>query len=170
MDNLLLKKEDAGPSGTVVMGIGNILKSDDGIGIHVVRKLNEFSFPSSVMLLDAGTAIIDQLPFLMKAERLICIDAVEAGDSPGSIFRFSPGDIDHSHGYHISSHQLSLFDVMQMTLSLTGRDLPVTIIGIQPGSLDFGVGLSSECERVIEKAASLVLDELGEEINEKNKR
>ena len=122
------------------------------------------------MLLDAGTAIIDQLPYLLNAERLICIDAVEAGDSPGSIFRFSPGDVDYSPGYHISSHQLSLFDVMQMMLSLTGRDLPVTIIGIQPGSLDFGTGLSSECERVIEKAVNLVLDEIGEEINEKNKR
>ncbi len=170
MNTLLSKNDYVEPSKTIVMGMGNILKSDDGVGIHVIEKLAEFSFPSSVALIDAGTAIIDQLPYFLKAERLICIDAVETGDEPGSIFCFSPADVDCRPGYHTSSHQLSLFDVLKMTSFMTGRDLPVTIVGIQPKSLDYGVGLSRECERVIEKAACLVLAEIGEESNEKNKR
>ncbi len=163
INTVLKKNENAAPSGTIVMGMGNILKSDDGVGIHVAKKLTAISLPPSVMVLDAGTAIMDQLPHLLKAERLICVDAVETGDEPGSIFRFSPGDVNYRPGYQTSSHQLSLFDVLKMTTSLTGRDLPVTIVGIQPKSLEFGIGLSRECERVIDRAVCLVLYELGEE-------
>jgi hydrogenase maturation protease len=167
---MLEKEEHTEPSGTIVMGMGNILKSDDGVGIHVARILAAISLPPFVTVLDAGTAVMDQLPHLLKAERLICIDAVETGDRPGSIFRFSPGDVHYRPGYHTSSHQLSLFDVLKMTSSLTGRDLPVTIVGIQPKCLDFGIGLSRECKRVIDRAVCLVLYEIGEGRNEKDKR
>ncbi|MGZ9082949.1 MAG: hydrogenase maturation protease, partial [Rhodoplanes sp.] len=69
-----------------VVGLGNLILSDEGVGVHVVRRLDEsYSFPDDVVLIDGGTSAIDLLDQLVEAEHIIFIDAAQTGGPPGSI-------------------------------------------------------------------------------------
>ena len=71
------------------MGAGNILMRDDGIGVRAIERLKELGgLPEEIDVIDAGTATLDALPLLDGVERLIIIDAVKGGGTPGTIYRF----------------------------------------------------------------------------------
>ena len=81
----------------VVMGLGNLLLSDEGLGVHVYRKLTaEGGLPGNVELFEAGTASLDALQTIGLVDKLVAVDAVKGGGDPGDIYRFKPEDIKSS--------------------------------------------------------------------------
>ena len=72
---------------TLILGLGNLLLSDEGVGVHVARALAERELPPGVSVVEAGTAFLDVLSDIEKADRILLIDAMEGGGAPGSVYR-----------------------------------------------------------------------------------
>ena len=122
---------------TAIVGVGNLLMKDEGIGIHVAHALQKMPLPSDVEVLDCGTSI--DTGFLVEEfDRLIVIDAVQGGAAPGTIYRFSLDDIEHEQLPLLSVHGLGL----DQALRAAGRgECPeeIIIIGVEPGVIGWGV-------------------------------
>jgi hydrogenase maturation protease len=142
-----------------VLGLGNLLMGDEGVGIHVLHKLKERGPPEGVELVDGGTAGIDLLPVLKQADRVIIIDAVRAGGRPGSIYRFKPEDLKGETPMALSLHQFSLQDVLH-SAHLLGIEPEITIIGVEPKRIAPGLELSEELQEVLPQLVEVVWAEL----------
>ena len=118
----------------IVLGIGNILMSDEGVGVRVVEKLlEEYSFPPNVEIYDGGTTGLHGLmPLIEEADHLVVIDAVNGPGEPGSIYRYTLDDFKLSMPKKLSSHDIGFIECITIA-ELNGR-LPesVVIIGIKP--------------------------------------
>jgi hydrogenase maturation protease len=144
-----------------VVGVGNLLLKDEGIGIHVVRALQETPLPDGVVVIDGGTSP-DVLDYLEPADKLVIIDAAEAGGVPGAIYRFRPDDVTLETGEAISLHELGLVSSLK-TMSLLGKTPPeVVIIGIQPKEIAWGMELSPELKEKVPEIVKAVLKETGQ--------
>ncbi|MBF0119487.1 MAG: HyaD/HybD family hydrogenase maturation endopeptidase [Desulfobacterales bacterium] len=144
----------------VLLGIGNILLGDEGVGVHVIKELERsFSFPSNVELIDGGTAGFDLLPVIESADHLIVIDCVHSNCEPGTIFRIIPEVGAPTIFQEISLHQISLIQIL--TLAKFNQKCPQTVIfGIQSAEEEININLSSTIESNLKKIINLILDEL----------
>ena len=148
------------PPKVLILGVGNILLRDDGFGVHLIQSLEETAFPPNVQILEAGTVSHQLIPAFRSIDYLIVIDVVEAGDVPGSIFRFSPEDMNFHSEQKLSLHQISLTDVLDMA-ALTGAKPKTVIIAVQPKDVsEWGLELSDEVRMAMPKVKELVFDEL----------
>jgi hydrogenase maturation protease len=121
-----------------IVGLGNLLLTDDGVGIHALRALAADP-PPGVELREVGTAVFDALAVLESATRVIAIDAIDAGHPPGTVLRF---DLDTSGPAEVppSLHDLDLPALLR-SLPEAARP-PVVMVGIQPAVIGFGTDLS----------------------------
>lgn len=150
----------APPRKVLILGVGNLLLKDDGFGVHFINSLQDIDFPDNIAVLEAGTVGHQLIPLLHRIDHLIIVDVVEAGDTPGSLFRFSPDDMHFPSEQKVSLHQISLIDVLHMA-ELTGRRPKTVIIGVQPKDVStWSIGLSDELEAVIPRVRELVFEEL----------
>ncbi|HBR22705.1 MAG TPA: Ni,Fe-hydrogenase maturation factor [Nitrospiraceae bacterium] len=147
------------PPKVLILGVGNILLRDDGFGVRLIQSLEETAFPPNVQILETGTVSHQLIPEFRSIDYLIVIDVVEAGDAPGSIFRFSPDDMNFRSEQKLSLHQISLTDVLQMA-ALTGAKPKTVIIAVQPKNILLGLELSDEVTMAMPKVKELVFDEL----------
>jgi hydrogenase maturation protease len=151
---------DAPPRNVLILGVGNLLLTDDGFGVHAINALREIPLPPNVTLIEAGIVSHQLIPDFHAADFLIFIDAVEAGDTPGSIFRFSPEDMQFMSQLKVSLHDMSLIDVLHMT-ALTGERPETIIIAVQPKDVrTCSMELNDEVRAAIPKVIDLVLEEL----------
>lgn len=147
---------------TIVLGVGNILLQDEGIGVYVVQEMEKLKLPDHVTLVDGGTASMELLPMIEKADRLIVVDAIEAGSEPGAIFKFTPKDIRPKVGKdRVSLHEIGLLESLDMIKQSGGKCPETVIFGIQPKTMEWGMGLSPEVEKKIPQIMELVLKEIG---------
>ena len=103
----------------LILGVGNILLGDEGIGIRVVEELeNRYAFPEEVMVLDGGTAGIELLRYIEGRDLLILIDAMRAGLAPGTVFKVEGEDVPKRFMTRISPHQIGLSDLAGRRASL----------------------------------------------------
>jgi hydrogenase maturation protease len=151
---------NAPPRNVLILGVGNLLLTDDGFGVHVINALREIPLPPNVTLIEAGIVSHQLIPDFHAADLLIFIDAVEAGDTPGSIFRFRPEDMQFMSQLKVSLHDMSLIDVLHMT-ALTGERPETIIIAVQPKDVrTCSMELNYEIKAVIPKVIELVFEEL----------
>ncbi len=145
----------------VVLGIGNILLSDEGVGVHVANELFKMSLPEHVSVVEGGTDGFRLLNVITEADRLIVVDAVRGGSEPGSIYRFDLGDVKSCPpGFKTSVHQIGILEVIDLS-GLIGKTPYTTIIGIEPKSLEMGMELSPEIREKIPRIIELVLAKVG---------
>jgi len=144
---------------TVIIGIGNLILRDEGLGVHVVRQLEDRELPPGVELIDGGTATMELLPVIHEAERIVVIDALRAGGEPGTIYRVSPEDLLCEPQSPLSLHQMGLLEVLGMARQL-GCHGKVAIIGVEPKEISWGMELSPEVEAAIPKVIDAVFEEL----------
>ena len=150
----------APPPKVLILGVGNILLGDDGFGVHLINSFTDTPFPPNIQILEAGTVSHQLIPLFRAIDHLIVIDAVEAGDKPGSLFRFSPEDMQFPASHMASLHQISLIDVLRMA-ELTGGRPDTIIIGVQPKDVtSWSLELSEEVRAVIPKVKELIFEEL----------
>lgn len=136
----------------IVCGVGNLLLQDEGVGVHLVRALKQRSLPPGVEILEAGTSLLDFLPDLWQADHLILIDAMRGDGSPGSLYILEAGQIlQRPPASPLSLHQWGVPEVLRL-MTLQGMP-PCTIIGIEPGCLDWGTEPSPQ---IRERLPSLV--------------
>jgi hydrogenase maturation protease len=148
---------------TLVLGLGNILLGDEGVGVRVVERLQEFyEFPQEVQVLDGGTLALDLLPYVEDTDRLLVIDALEMDAEPGTIARLEGDQVPAFLGVKISPHQMGLADLLAAARL---RDLfpkQLVLWGVQPGVMRPGLELSSAVAAQVEVLVSRVLAELSQ--------
>lgn len=145
----------------LVMGVGNVLLSDEGIGVRIVEELeHRYRFPEEVEILDGGTSGIELLRYFDGRDNLIIIDAVRAGHPPGTVMRIEGDEVPATFETRITPHQLGLSDLLA-TAKLTDQ-MPANLVlfGIEPKSLETGLGFSPEVEEAVGKVVVHVADEL----------
>jgi hydrogenase maturation protease len=144
----------------LVMGIGNILLSDEGVGIRIIEALQKKGYPDYVEVIDGGTGTLDLLEIISNRERVIIIDAVTGGSKPGTVYRFTPDDIRIKKLAPVSTHQFGFMEILDMA-KLMG-DLPhsIIIIGIEPEILNWGMNLSPVVSASIPKVLELIEKEI----------
>lgn len=147
-------------SRTVIVGVGNLLLKDEGIGVHLVKELLE-SMPldNEVEIIDGGTSP-DVFPSLEGVEHLIIVDAVQAGGEPGTIYRLGPGDVTNIHGALYSAHHLGLIEGLKMMRLLGIEPKSTVIIGVEPQDIGLGLNLSPDLQKILPRLAGVVLQEI----------
>lgn len=146
----------------MVLGVGNILLKDEGVGVRVIERLREnYSFPENVELYDGATAGLDLLPVMEGVDNLIVVDTVKTTEEPGAIFRFTLEDINVKVPYKTSLHQIGMIEVFAIAEALDKKIGPTVIIGIQPEDMTpWGLELTPTIEAKVPELMSMVLKEL----------
>jgi hydrogenase maturation protease len=140
----------------LILGLGNLLLADEGVGVHAARMIAQKGYAETVVL-DIGTAVLDALPALETAQRVIIIDALKADGPPGSVYRIPyddclrPSAIASMHGFDLSR-----------VLAMTGRrDRPeIIVIGVEPARIDWSMDLSAEVTSALPAVLRAVENEI----------
>ncbi len=146
----------------LVLAIGNILRKDDGFADAVLQALEQEELPETVELFDAGTSAVDLMDIFADRKKLIAIDAVRGGQAPGTLYRFSPSDIEAQQLPMNSLHQVGLLETLSLGELIDCRPEESVIIGAQPLDTGLGIGLSEEIRAAVPQAVRLVLKEINE--------
>jgi len=147
----------------LILGIGNILLKDEGIGVHVVKKLKEFPLPDNVEVLDGGTAGLDLVDFIAGRKKLIVIDAVKAGEKIGTIYRLTEENLSIKPKAIMSFHEIDFLDALHMSEVMDEKPEEIIVIGIEPKDMSDGIELSSEIEERIPDIIKVVMKEVNNE-------
>ena len=143
--------------GKFVLGIGNTLLRDEGIGCHVANALAEIPLPD-VEIIDAGTCP-DVWQFIEDTDKLIIVDAVKGGGMPGQIYRFHLEDITLEQKPLLSMHDIGLVDNL-ILMQLRQNIGETVIIGVEPKDINWGLELSPELQGKMSQIIDTVLSEL----------
>lgn len=130
---------------TLILGVGNILLQDEGVGVRVLEQLQQrYSFPDGVQLLDGGTMGLDLINYLENLDYLLVLDAVDSARPPGSILCLENDEIPALLQHKMSPHQIGLSDILSVARLRDMMPSHVVLIGIQPASLQTGLELSPD--------------------------
>jgi hydrogenase maturation protease len=146
---------------TLILGIGNILLGDEGIGVWVVESLRRcYQFPSSATVLEGGTLGLDLLPQLQDVSRLLVVDAVQLGGEPGEIVRLEGDDVPRAIDVKVSPHQIGIKELLA-TARLMGCEPPKVVLwGMEPERVQPGADFSPKIAQALPQLQTSVLDEL----------
>lgn len=150
---------------TLVLGIGNTLLSDDGVGVHAVHYLrgHHADLPDTEYL-DGGTLSFTLAASIGQADNLIIIDAAQLNVAPGGVYTFVGSEMDAFLNRHTkcSVHEVSLVDLMNIARLTDQLPQKRALIGIQPENLDWGEFPSAVVQAAIPVAVSKTVDLIGE--------
>lgn len=159
----------------LVLGVGNILLKDEGVGVHIVGELQKMALPGRVELVDAGTSGLDILLSGRPADRLIVIDALRAGGKSGTIYkmrvnaeqkdeliRFFEGD----KTMKVSLHQVGLIEALSIAEKMQCAPGEIVVVGVEPGEITYGLELTESVKRKIPEIMNTVLEEIEDAVHE----
>ncbi|MBN2462804.1 MAG: hydrogenase maturation protease [Dehalococcoidia bacterium] len=147
-------------SSVLVLGVGNILLSDEGVGIHVIEAMKTMPLPENVELLDGGTASLELIDIISNRKKVIIIDAVKGCGEPGTLYRFGPKDIEVKRPMLSSLHQIGLLEALAVDKFFGGSPQDIIIYGVEPKELGWGLDLSPEIKASVPCIIELIMDEL----------
>jgi hydrogenase maturation protease len=153
----------------LIMGLGNILLKDEGIGVHIAGELQKQNLPANVEVVDGGTASVDILLSQDRPYKLVVVDAMKAGKKPGTIYktRLKADAIDklaeifsEKKQSRISLHQVGLIDALLVAEKTDCAPEEITIIGVEPNQIESGMELTEKLEQKIPEIIDTVLEEI----------
>jgi hydrogenase maturation protease len=151
---------DISPQKIIILGIGNLLLSDEGVGVHVAHELMKMDLPEEVSVVEGGTDGFRLIDIITEADRLIVIDAVKGDSAPGSIYRFDIDEVKNvSSGFKTSVHQIGILEVIHLS-GLIGKTPRTTVIGIEPKSIEMSMELSPEIRSKVPRIIELIKEEI----------
>ncbi len=131
------------PVPLLILGLGNLLCGDDGLGVAAVRRLQEeYDFPEGVLLLDGGTLGLSLLPFLEDAERVILLDAIRDDGPAGTFVRLTGDDVGPAVAHRLSVHQVGVADLLDAARLRDRMPPELILLGLVPQSLELSIELS----------------------------
>ncbi len=142
---------------TLILGIGNLLLGDEGVGVHIARTLLGQQLPENIVVVEAGTAFLDALPEIEKADRIIIVDAMKAGEAPGTVYRvpFEECVIPESIA---SLHEFDMSRILYMVDRKTPPE--VVVFGVEPETIDWGTELSPAVQGAVSAVLTAIWDEI----------
>ncbi len=153
-------KETSTRASILVLGIGNILLRDEGVGVRVVQAMENLPLPDDVELLDGGTAGADLLDAISDRRKVIVIDALDADVPPGTILRMKPEDLAADDSGGISLHEFGIAETLRMAGHLNCSPSEVAIIAVRPKDIEPGLDLSPEMQQWLPRIVERVLSEI----------
>jgi hydrogenase maturation protease len=148
--------------GALVLGLGNILLGDEGVGVRVVERLRErYDFSKEVQVMDGGTLGLDLLPYVQDTSRLLVVDAVQANEPPGTLVRLAAGEIPiFLDACKVSAHQEGLQDLLAVAALKGYLPRDVVFWGVQINSVRVGLELSPVVAEHLDFLVENLVDEL----------
>ena len=144
-----------------VIGCGNLLLQDEGIGIHLIRYLEQRQLPEGIELIDGSTGGFDLLPYFEDSRKVVIVDAVKSpGGKAGDIYRFTPDDFDTAATPKTSLHDITLKDMFELVKRTKGSLPPVVLFGVEPLLIDWGMELTTDVAAVLPRLGELVMKEI----------
>jgi hydrogenase maturation protease len=147
----------------LILGIGNILLRDEGVGVHVVQKMRDMDLPPGIDLMDGGTMGLDLLFYIEDREKVIVIDTVSAGDPPGTIYRFTDESLVQNKPFLRTAHGIDFTDVIKTAELLKTKPKEIIFVGIEPADMSEGIGLSDIIAQRVPTLIKMVLKEIDSE-------
>jgi hydrogenase maturation protease len=137
---------------TLIVGVGNQLMGDEGVGPYAVHHLSRLPMPDDVDILECGSDLLSIISHINKPKKIIVIDAIRAGGEPGRIYRYNLDELKNIEIDTGSAHQLQVIAALRL--------LEKTVIGIEPKVIKLSADLSNEVRDSIADLTQLVLEEL----------
>jgi len=144
----------------LVLGIGNTLMGDEGIGVRVVEQVSQMPLPEGVCCLDGGTGSFLLLEPMQAASRVVLVDATMDGNPAGTVRRLTP-QFSSDYPVTLTAHDIGLKDLLDAAHYLTGGPLPITLFAVSidpPGGME--TELSPALAGRVPQIAGLVMEEL----------
>lgn len=157
-----MKKMATPSKSVVVVGIGNILLRDEGIGVRVIEELKKFKLPKNVEAHDCGTSGIGILNLLDRFDKAIIVDAVQCGERPGTIYRFNLDEIKTKSktGKMTSLHDLDFITALEIGRKTSNLPAEIVVIGVEPKVIEPGLEPSPEVRKAIPEVIHAILKEI----------
>jgi hydrogenase maturation protease len=146
------------PGKTLIVGMGNLIYRDEGIGVHVIEEMKKMELPGHIELLDIGTSTMDLIAYLDGVKTLIVIDAMKAGGAPGTIYKCKPEDLLPEEEGPISLHEIGLLETLNIAKKMC-MEINTVVIGVEPEIMDWGMELTDEVRNRIPTIIEAVLKE-----------
>lgn len=147
----------------VVLGVGNILLTDEGLGVHVVEDLKaNYTFTPQISLIDGGTMGMELLTYMRGMKKVLLIDAVNGGEAPGTIYEFPHRELEQYFTDHISVHEVGMQDILRIRAIQENPLEDAIVIGVEPESLDVGFEPSAPVQKALPEVKERVLRVLRE--------
>jgi len=138
----------------LIIGLGNPLLGDDGIGPRVVRELKKYPMPPAVQAIEAGGSFFNYWGFLLQSHHIIAVDSMLGGGPAGTVYRVGPNSIDENKKCGIP-HEIHFLDVLKMA-SFYGSVPRLTILGVEPKNLNYSLALSPEIEAKVPELVKII--------------
>lgn len=153
-------------SATLIIGLGNPLRGDDGVGVCVVQKLMAHPLPPGVAVVDGGAQGLGLVNLMAGQQRVILVDAADVGRSPGQFVRFTLAEARLlGPDQHLSVHAAGLRDALLLAEALEMLPSEVIIFGVQPRHLDWDEALSPEVEAILPNLIAAILAEVRRDLS-----
>lgn len=147
---------------TLLLGIGNLLLTDDGVGIHAIQQLQtRYTLPAEVQVVDGGTCGLDLLQFLEGVDKLVILDAANLRKPPGTIVRMEGDQVPAYLAIKTSPHEIGLPELLFAARLSEIYPPQVVIFGMQPQSIETWLGLTPVVEGKLEEFVELAAREIG---------
>lgn len=145
----------------VVLGVGNILLTDEGLGVHVVKELKEnYNFTPEISLIDGGTMGMELLTYMRGMKRILLIDAINGGEAPGTVYEFPHRELEQYFTEHISVHEVGMQDILRIRAIQENPLEDAIVIGVEPESLEIGFKPSVAVQQALPEVKARVLSVL----------
>jgi hydrogenase maturation protease len=144
----------------LILGIGNILMADEGIGVRAIEAMQQMVLTDDVELFDGGTAGADLIDVLSDREKVIVIDAMDADLPPGTILRLTPEQLSPSEQPSVSLHEIGLIETLAMAKHIGTAPKETVVVGVQPRDILPRYTLSDTLSAALPRIIDQVLQEL----------
>jgi hydrogenase maturation protease len=152
---------EAGHGETLVIGLGNPIMADDGLGIAALERLREgWILPESVRLVDGGTWGMNLLPLVEEAAELLFLDAIDSGKPVGELVVLEREEVPRFIGLKLSPHQIDLREVLALAELRGGLPAKLVAMGLQPARVEMFSGLSPGVESGMDRLLAAVMERL----------
>jgi hydrogenase maturation protease len=146
---------------TLVIGLGNPLMGDDGVGVAALERIRRsWELPGEVELVDGGTWGMNLLPIIESAERLILLDAIRTGAVPGTLTVLERAELPRYFSLKLSPHQIDLREVLALAELRGALPEDLVALGIEPARVEMGESLSAPVQAAMGKLVDLALDRI----------
>lgn len=145
----------------VVIGLGNVILTDDGLGVHAIRRLRDrYAFRGDVELIEGGTAGLLLLPHLADARHAILVDAIDTSAAPGTLTRLDGEDWMGVLSLRMTPHEVALEDLLGAAQLSGAWPQRLVLLGLQPGSVALGTELTPPVESALDSLADAIAAEV----------